>query len=145
MVNFYRLIFFICTNKHTYIYYLLTYLLTYSSEQSASWEANRFEASQEIPRIVCNPKVITAFTSARHLSLSWASLIQSILSHPTSWTSILILSSNLRLSLRSGLFPSGLPTKTLYTPLPPYALRAPPIWFFSILQPAQYWASSTDH
>jgi hypothetical protein len=26
-------------------------------EQSPSWEANRFQASQEIPRILWNPKV----------------------------------------------------------------------------------------
>ena len=37
--------------------FLLTYLLTYSVEQSPSWEANRFSASQEIPRILWNPKV----------------------------------------------------------------------------------------
>ena len=37
--------------------------------------------------------------------------------HPTSWRSILILSSRLRLGLPSGLFPSGYPAKTLYTPL----------------------------
>ena len=38
--------------------------------------------------------------------------------HPTSWRSILILSYHLRPGLSSGLFPSGFPTKTLYTPLP---------------------------
>ena len=35
-------------------------------------------------------------------------------SYPISWRSILILSSYLRLSLPSGLFPSGFTTKTLY-------------------------------
>jgi hypothetical protein len=33
------------------------YLLTYSMEQSPSWEANQFAASQEIPHILRNPKV----------------------------------------------------------------------------------------
>jgi len=47
-------------------------------EQSPSWEANRFSASQEIPRIYGTRKFITADTDARHLSLSWASSIQSI-------------------------------------------------------------------
>ena len=37
--------------------YLLTHLLTYSMVQSPSWEANWFAASQEIPRILWNPKV----------------------------------------------------------------------------------------
>ena len=57
-------------------------------------------------------------SSARHLSLSWASSIQSIPPHPTSWRSILILSSHLQLGLPSGLFPPDFPTKTLYTPFP---------------------------
>ena len=36
---------------------LLSYLLTYSIEQSPPWEANRLKASQEIPRILWNPNV----------------------------------------------------------------------------------------
>ena len=34
-----------------------TYLLTYSTVLSPSWEANWFAASQEIPRILWNPQV----------------------------------------------------------------------------------------
>ena len=33
------------------------HLLTYSMEQSPSWEANRFSAIQEIPRILRKPKI----------------------------------------------------------------------------------------
>ena len=35
----------------------IIYLLTYSMEHSPSWKPNRFSASQEIPRILWNPKV----------------------------------------------------------------------------------------
>ena len=78
-------------------------------------------------------RFITELTSVRHLSLSWASPIQSIYPHPTSWRSILILSTHLRLGLTSGHLPSGFPTKILYTPSPhPYAPHAQPISFFSI-------------
>ena len=84
--------------------------------QSPSWKSNWFAASQEIPRISRNPKVHYR-THKRHLSLSWASPIQSIYPHPTSWRSSLILSTHLRLGLPSGLLPSGFPTKTLHTPI----------------------------
>ena len=53
-------------------------------------------------------RFITALTSVHHLSLFWASPIQSIYPHPTSCRSI---------HLHVGLLPSGFPTKTLYTPL----------------------------
>ena len=91
-------------------------------------------------------RFITALTSVRHVSLSWASPIQSIYPHPTSWRSILILSTHLRLSFPNGLLPSGFSTKTLYKPSPhPYLPHGQPILFFSILSPAQYWVRSTNH
>ena len=45
------------TALRVFFSYLLTYLLTYSMEQSPSWEASRFSASQEIPHISGNPKI----------------------------------------------------------------------------------------
>ena len=60
-------------------------------------------------------RFITALTSVCHLSLSWASPIQSLYPHPTSWRSILILSTHLRLGLPSGSFPPVSPPRP-YTP-----------------------------
>ena len=61
-------------------------------------------------------RFITVLTRVRHLSLSWGSPIQSIYPQLTSWRSILILSTHLRLGLPSGILPSGFHTETLYTP-----------------------------
>ena len=60
-------------------------------------------------------KFITALTSVRHLSLPWASPIQSIYPHTTSWRSVLTLSTHLRLGLPSGSFPPVSPSRP-YTP-----------------------------
>ena len=95
--------------------YLLTYLLT-------AWcrvlleKLTGLQLVKKFPAFHGTRRFITALTSLRQLSLSWASPIQSIYPHTTSWRSILILSFHLRLGLPSGLFPSGFPTKTLYTP-----------------------------
>ena len=87
---------------------------------------------KKFPVFYGTPKVITEFVSAHHLCISWGRSIQSMAPHRISWRSNLILSSHLRLGPASGLFTLGIPTKTLYTPLPPYVLHAPPISFFSI-------------
>ena len=94
-------------------------------------------------------RFITALTSVRHLSLSWASPIQFVYPHPTSRRSILILSTHLHLGLPSGLLPSGFPTKTLYTPSPhPYTPHAQSISFFSILYSSRagfFWGAGAKH
>ena len=101
------------TRKSTYI---LTYLLTPCSRVFLE-KLTGFQLVKKFPTFYRTWRFITTFTSAHHLSLSWGSLIQSILPHPISWRSSLILSSHLHMSLPNGLFPSGLTTKTLYMPL----------------------------
>jgi len=95
---------------------IFIYLLTHYMEQSPSWEANRFSV-KKFPACYGTRWFITTFTSAHHLSQSSVSSIQSMAPHPTSWRYFLILTSHLRLSLPSGLFPSGVHTSNLYTPI----------------------------
>ena len=91
-------------------------MYTYSMVQSLSWAANWLEASLEIPRISRNPKV--------HYRTHKRPPPVSILGQPNPVhipTSHLleidlIISTHLHLGLPSGLFPSGFPTKTPYTP-----------------------------
>ena len=61
-----------------YILYCIAYLLTGSVEQSPPWKTIRFSARQEIPQFYGNQSFITAFTSAYHLTLSWADASGSI-------------------------------------------------------------------
>ena len=96
--------------------FLLTYLLTPWCRVLLE-KLTGLQLVKKFPKFHGTRRFITALTSVRHLSLSWASPIQSIYTHPTSWRSILILSTHLRLGLLSGLLPSGFLTKTLYTPL----------------------------
>ena len=90
--------------------YKLIYLLTPWSRVLE--KLTGFQLVKKFPAFYETGRFITAFTTnACHLPLSWASSIQSILPHPTSWRSILILSSHLRLGLPSGSFPWVSPPK----------------------------------
>ena len=103
--------YFFCTSVGSKVTYLLTPWCRVLLEKLTG-----LRLVKKFPAFYGTWRFITALTSVRHLSLSWASPIQSIYQHPTSWRSIIILSTHLRLGLPSGLFPSGFPTKTLYTP-----------------------------
>ena len=76
-------------------YYQLTHAFTPYSRVLLE-KLTGFQLVEKFPEFYGTRSFITALTSARHLSLSWASSIQSIPPHPTSWRSILILPSHLR-------------------------------------------------
>ena len=81
-----------CVRNNGYWFYLLTpWSIVLLEKLTVPQLVKKF------PAFYGTRRFITAFTSARHLSLFWASSIQSTPPHPTSWRSILILSSHLRL------------------------------------------------
>jgi len=128
--------------------YLLTYILTYLLTPWRRVLLEKLTSSQPIKKFTTfygTRRFITAFTHARYLSLSLARSIQSIVSHPTSWRSILVLSSHLRLGLPSGHFPSGLPAKSLHTSLLSPIRATCRASLYSIWSLEQYCVSSTDH
>ena len=95
-------------------------------EQCPSWEANLFSASQEILRILWNPKFHYHIYNCPP-SVPVVSQINPVHApHPTYWRSILILSSHLRLGLQSILFPLRYSTKTLYK------LLQPTTWYIAL-------------
>jgi len=98
-----------CVEKHWICQRSITYLLTPWCRVLIE-KLTGLQLVKKFPAFHGTRRFITAFTSVRHLSLSWASPIKSIYPHPTSWRSVLILSTHLCLGLPSGLFPSGFPT-----------------------------------
>jgi len=113
---------------------------------NAGW-SSKVQIVKKFPAFHGTRRFITALTSVRHLYLTWASPIQSIYPLPTSWRSILILSTHLRLGLPSGLFLSGFPTKTLHTTLssPIRATCPAQLILLDFYHKSQYWVRSTNH
>jgi hypothetical protein len=102
--------------------------------QDILWKADSHTACWTTACFPYGPgSFINALTEARHWTLSWASQIQFAPSIPICLTSILMLSSHLRLGLPTGFFPSGPQPKACkqlslphacYMSHPPY-----PPWF----------------
>ena len=86
--------YYIITIPITIFYILiLTYLLTPWSRVLLEKLAG-LQLVKKFPAFYGTRRFLTAHTSALHLSLSWARPIQSSYPNPTSWRSILILSSH---------------------------------------------------
>jgi len=93
---------------------IITYLLTPWCRVLLE-KLNGLQLVKKFPTFHGTRRFITALTSARQLSLSWASPIQSIYPHPTSWRSNLILSTHLCLVSPVVFFPPVSPPRP-YTP-----------------------------
>ena len=106
----------VCSLVKFAFYTLLTYLLTPWCRVLLE-KLTGLQLVKKFPAFHGTRRFITALTSLRHLSLSWASPIQYIYPHPSSWRSILILSTHLRLGLPSGLLPFGFPPRPYTLPL----------------------------
>jgi hypothetical protein len=74
-------------NIFVLIFYLLTYLLTYLLHAVLLEKLTGLQPVKKFRAFHGTRRFITAIISARHLSLSWASSIQSVHPHPTFWRS----------------------------------------------------------
>ena len=112
-----------------FVYLLLTYLLTAWSRVLLE-KLTGSQPVKKFPAFYGTRKFITAFTRARHLSISSAT--SSPCPQPTFCKLILVLSSHLHLGHPCCLFPSGFsPKPCIHLFSPPHVLHAPLISLFS--------------
>ena len=124
--------------------FLLTYLLTYLLTPWSTVLLEKLTGLQivkKLPAFYWTRRFVTAFTSARHLSLPWPSWIHiQLLEDPAYYSPIYAWVSQVVSFLQIS------PLKFCISLSPPlHVLHAPPISLFSILSPVQYYMSSTVH
>ena len=122
--------------------YLLIYLLTYSMEQSHFWEAKLFAASPHfmesegsLPKSQV-PATCPYREPTRSVPYPQTPLTEDPFSHFLiiyAWVSQLV-----------SFLQASPPKSCISFSHPPYPLHSPPISFFSILSPKQYWVRYRD-
>jgi len=124
---------------------LYSCLLTYSMEHSPFWEAYWFSPSQEILRILWNPKV-------RHRIRKWPLSVPTLghidpVHNPTSHLLNIHLDITLPSTPGSSKYSLSIkfPHQNLVCTFPVTHIHSLPISFFSIWSPEKYWVSSTHH
>ena len=139
--------FFLIYLKTYFLTYWLIDLLIYSIHHTSSWEANRFSASQDIPRNVRNLNVHYRIYKCLPPvpTLSHTNPVHALTSHFLNINLNIILpfmpgSSKWSLSI------SCPPTKPcIHLSSPTYVLHTLPTSISWIWSSKQYWVSSTDH